>query len=149
MQLRDAIGNQGRLPGAAGGSECSIDGCHCHHCDAAVVTNQIAIRKKSLSWPRWQRAAGASVYVGSKHAVEGITKAGALEIAKSAATRDKVWPCREPSQPLGPTIAKMAPCRSRPWAIQLPPWTCMGPWMIWPPASFTRAIALSTASTLK
>src|ERR1700731_2342873 len=43
MQLRDAIGNQGRLPGAAGGSECSIDGCHCHHCDAAVVTNQIAI----------------------------------------------------------------------------------------------------------
>jgi hypothetical protein len=36
MQLRDAIGNQSRLPGAAGGSECSIGGCHCHHCDAAV-----------------------------------------------------------------------------------------------------------------
>jgi NAD(P)-dependent dehydrogenase (short-subunit alcohol dehydrogenase family) len=97
---------------------------------------------------------GAAVYVGSKHAVKGITKSVALEIAKSgssgaAATRDKVWPCREPSQPLGPTIAKMAPCGSRPWAIQLPPGTCMGPWMIWPPASFTRAIAASTASTLK
>src|SRR3984893_13882437 len=37
MQLRDAIGNQGRLPGAACGSECSIGGCHCHHCDAAVA----------------------------------------------------------------------------------------------------------------
>jgi hypothetical protein len=34
-------------------------------------------------------------------------------------SRDTVWPCREPSQPLGPTIAKMAPCGSRPWAIQL------------------------------
>jgi len=49
MQLRDAIGNQGRLPGAAGGSECSIGGCHYHRCDAAVVTNQIAIRKKRAS----------------------------------------------------------------------------------------------------
>jgi len=49
MQLRDAIGNQVRLPGAAGGSECSIDGCHCLHCDAAVVTDQIAIRKKRAS----------------------------------------------------------------------------------------------------
>jgi hypothetical protein len=38
---------KGRLPGAAGGSECSIGGCHCHHCDAAVVTNQIAIRSAS------------------------------------------------------------------------------------------------------
>lgn len=27
-------------------------------------------------------------------------------------------------------------------AIQLPPGTCMGPWMIWPPASFTRARGL-------
>jgi hypothetical protein len=53
------------------------------------------------------------------------------------------------SQPLGPTIAKMAPCGSRPWAIQLPPGTCKGPWMIWPPLSFTRAIAASTAATLK
>jgi hypothetical protein len=49
MKLWDAIGNQGRLPGAAGGSECSIGGCHYHHCDAAVVTNQIAIRKKRAS----------------------------------------------------------------------------------------------------
>jgi len=98
-------------------------------------------------------AAGASVYVGSKHAVEGSKVGGARDrqVGKqqSAATRDKVWPCREPSHPLGPTIAKMAPCGSRPWAIQLPPGTCMGPWMIWPPASFTRAIAASTASTLK
>jgi hypothetical protein len=31
------------------GSECSIDGCHCHHCDAVVGTNQIAIRKKRAS----------------------------------------------------------------------------------------------------
>jgi hypothetical protein len=49
MQLRDTIGNQGRLSRAAGGSECSIDGCHCHHCDAVVGTNQIAIRKKRAS----------------------------------------------------------------------------------------------------
>ena len=42
MQLRDAIGNQGPFQ-ECGGSECSISGCHCHHCDAAVVTNQIAI----------------------------------------------------------------------------------------------------------
>ena len=64
-------------------------------------------------------------------------------------SHDTVWPCRNAGQPLGPTIAKMAPCGSRQWAIQLPPGTCMGPWMIWPPAPFTRAIAASTASTLK
>src|SRR6266404_2218636 len=52
-------------------------------------------------------------------------------------------------QPLGPTIAKIAPCGSRQWAIQLPPGTCVGPWMTWPPLSFTRAIAASTAWTLK
>jgi Resolvase, N terminal domain len=41
MQLRDAIVNQGRLPGAACGSECSIGGCHCHHCDAAVALKRL------------------------------------------------------------------------------------------------------------
>jgi hypothetical protein len=51
-------------------------------------------------------------------------------------------------QRLLPTNAKMAPCGSRQCAIQLPPGTCIGPWMIWPPASVTRAIAASTAPTL-
>jgi NAD(P)-dependent dehydrogenase (short-subunit alcohol dehydrogenase family) len=37
-------------------------------------------------------AAGASVYVGSKHAVEGITKSVALEIAKSGIRVNGVAP---------------------------------------------------------
>src|SRR5947208_15806699 len=37
-------------------------------------------------------AAGASVYVGSKHAVEGITKSVALEIAKSGIRVNAVAP---------------------------------------------------------
>src|SRR5689334_17295670 len=65
MRLRDAIGNQGRLRGAAGGSECSIGGCHCHHCDAAVVTNQIARGARNLivprDWPVMRRGAAAKV----------------------------------------------------------------------------------------
>jgi NAD(P)-dependent dehydrogenase (short-subunit alcohol dehydrogenase family) len=39
-----------------------------------------------------QGAAGASVYVGSKHAVEGITKSVALEIAKSGIRVNAVAP---------------------------------------------------------
>jgi NAD(P)-dependent dehydrogenase (short-subunit alcohol dehydrogenase family) len=37
-------------------------------------------------------AAGASIYVGSKHAVEGITKSVALEIAKSGIRVNVVAP---------------------------------------------------------
>ena len=37
-------------------------------------------------------AAGASIYVGSKHAVEGITKSVALEIAKSGIRVNAVAP---------------------------------------------------------
>ena len=37
-------------------------------------------------------AAGASVYVGSKHAVEGITKSVALEVAKSGIRVNGVAP---------------------------------------------------------
>src|SRR5438445_3435361 len=39
-----------------------------------------------------QGAAGASIYVGSKHAVEGITKSVALEIAKSGIRVNGVAP---------------------------------------------------------
>src|SRR5438874_13783197 len=39
-----------------------------------------------------EAAAGASVYVGSKHAVEGITKSVALEIAKSGIRVNAVAP---------------------------------------------------------
>jgi len=39
-----------------------------------------------------ERASGASVYVGSKHAVEGITKSVALEIAKLGIRRNGVAP---------------------------------------------------------
>src|SRR5258705_6665119 len=44
-------------------------------------------------------AAGASVYVGSKHAVESITKSGALESAKSGIRVNGVGP--------GPTGTRM------------------------------------------
>jgi NAD(P)-dependent dehydrogenase (short-subunit alcohol dehydrogenase family) len=37
-------------------------------------------------------AAGASIYVGSKHAVEGITKSVALEVAKSGIRVNAVAP---------------------------------------------------------
>src|ERR1700751_3543402 len=37
-------------------------------------------------------AAGASIYVGRKHAVEGITKSGALELAKSGVRGNAVAP---------------------------------------------------------
>jgi NAD(P)-dependent dehydrogenase (short-subunit alcohol dehydrogenase family) len=37
-------------------------------------------------------AAGAPIYVGAKHAVEGITKSVALEIAKSGIRVDAVAP---------------------------------------------------------
>lgn len=49
----------------------------------------------------------------------------------------------------GATIAKISPWGSRPWAIQLPPGTSIGPMMTLPPASVTRSIAASMASTLK
>ena len=58
-------------------------------------------------------------------------------------------PPSERNQRLVPTIANIAPCGSRQLAIQLPPGTCVGPWMIWPPPFVTRFIAASTASTLK
>ena len=37
---------------------------------------------------RHEGAAGASIYVGAKHAVEGITKSVALEIAKSGISEE-------------------------------------------------------------
>jgi hypothetical protein len=49
MQLRDAIANQGRLPGAAGGSECSIGGCHCR--DATDWRRAIYHHRRLVSDP--------------------------------------------------------------------------------------------------
>jgi NAD(P)-dependent dehydrogenase (short-subunit alcohol dehydrogenase family) len=47
-------------------------------------------------------AAGASVYVGSKHAVEGITKSVALEIAKSGIRVNGVAPGPTDTGHVGP-----------------------------------------------
>jgi len=49
----------------------------------------------------------------------------------------------------GATMAKISPWGSRPWAIQLPPGTSIGPMTSLPPAFVTRCIAASMASTLK
>ena len=39
--------------------------------------------------------------------------------------------------------ANIAPCGSSPWTIQRSPGTCIGPLMIWPPASLMRVDAAS------
>jgi NAD(P)-dependent dehydrogenase (short-subunit alcohol dehydrogenase family) len=53
-------------------------------------------------------AAGASVYVGSKHAVEGITKSVALEIAKSGIRVNGVAPGPTDTAMLSRSFTRMA-----------------------------------------
>jgi hypothetical protein len=54
----------------------------------------------------------------------------------------------EPSQRLGDTSAKLTPCGSSAWTIQLPPGTSCGPISTWPPFALIRSTAASIPSTL-
>jgi hypothetical protein len=58
----------------------------------------------------------------------------------SATTNGHELPPSQRDQRLVPSIANVAPCGSRQFAIQLPPGTCVGPWMVWPPPSGVSAL---------
>src|SRR5262245_57656965 len=67
-----------------------------------------------------------------------------FEIVHQAPTRRSKYP-----GPRRPTSAKMAPCGSAHWTIQLPSGTSVGPLRTCPLAAFTRLTAASMLSTLK
>jgi hypothetical protein len=118
MQLRDAIGNKGRLPGAAGGSECSIGGCYCDQCDAAVVTNQIAIRKKRASLLAKMATGGVSLTMFGRARFERYRNHARQPRLPEVLLKEGKRPLSEVEPGFDPEPIHLC-CRRRPNAVEL------------------------------